>query len=60
VPHEGRARLQVRPPDKIKSAGVAQHVRVRFQGGEFRRQFQPVKHSPERRWLHTEHAIRRA
>ena len=55
--HESRAGLQVSPPDKIEPAGVTQHVRVRFQGGEFRRQFQPVKHSPERGWLHPEHPI---
>jgi len=57
---ESRAGLQVSPANKIEPAGVTEHVRVRFQAGEFRRQFRPVKHSPERRWLHTDHAIRRA
>src|SRR5437764_7176063 len=38
---------------------MAQHMRVDFQGGEFRCQFQPVEHPPERGRFHTKHPIRR-
>src|SRR5438477_7255644 len=38
---------------------MAQHMRVDFQGGEFRCQFQPVEHPAERGWSHAKHPIRR-
>src|SRR5437764_6579253 len=38
---------------------MAQHMRVDFQGGEFRCQFQPVEHPAERGWFHAKHPIRR-
>src|SRR5881275_193093 len=38
---------------------MAQHMRVDFQGGEFRWEFQPVEHPAERGWFHAKHPIRR-
>src|SRR5204863_2944452 len=59
VAQESGACLEVGASDEIEATGMAQHVRVDFQGGEFRWQFQPVEHTPECGWLDPKHPIRR-
>src|SRR5256885_15337241 len=58
VAQECGARLEVGASDEIEATGMAQHVRVDFQSGEFGWQFQPVEHASERGCFHPEHAIR--
>jgi len=38
MPHEGGARSQVSASRQIEPAGMAEHVRMNFERGEFRRQ----------------------